>query len=94
MDLAFGDVDATFATADLLIDGDFFFEGTTHAAIEPHCALATVDGGSVLTVWSTAQVPHYLHRELARVLELPARRNCARWARSAGTSASTRAAAT
>lgn len=74
VELAFGDVDAALAGADLVIEGEYRFAGTTHAALEPHCALADVDGDGVLTVWSTTQVPHYLHRELARVLELPARR--------------------
>ncbi|MBK8718855.1 MAG: molybdopterin-dependent oxidoreductase [Deltaproteobacteria bacterium] len=72
--LEFGDVEAGLAGAPLVIEGDYFFEGTTHAAIEPHCALATVDGGGVLTVWSSTQVSHYLHRELSKVLELPAHR--------------------
>lgn len=71
--LAFGDVDADLAAADLVVEGDYFFAGTTHAALEPHCALGDVDGDGVLTVWSSTQVPHYLHRELARVLEIPAR---------------------
>ncbi len=74
VDLAFGDVDAAFAEAPLLLENDYAFHGTTHAAIEPHCALAQVDGDGLLTVWSATQVPHYLHRALASVLGLPARR--------------------
>ena len=69
--LAFGDVDAGLAAADVVVEGDYHFEGTTHAAIEPHCAIGLVEPSGVLTVISTTQVPHYLHRELARVLELP-----------------------
>lgn len=74
VELAFGDVDAELAKAELVVEGDYFFEGTTHAALEPHCALAASDPSGLLTVWSSTQVPHYLHRELARVLEIPARR--------------------
>ncbi len=74
VDLAFGDVDAGLAESDVVLEGDYFFEGTAHAPIEPHCALASVDGAGLLTVWSSTQVPHYLHRELSRVLGLsPAR---------------------
>lgn len=69
--LDFGDVDAQLAQAELVVEGEYFFEGTTHGAIEPHCALAHVDGQGILTVWSATQVSHYLHRELAKVLELP-----------------------
>ncbi|MBI2378423.1 MAG: molybdopterin-dependent oxidoreductase [Deltaproteobacteria bacterium] len=70
--LSFGDVDGAFSTSDLVVEGDYFFEGTTHAPIEPHCAIAVIDERGLLTVWSSTQVPHYLHRELARVLELDA----------------------
>ena len=38
VDLAFGDVDAALADADVVVEGDYFFDGTTHAPIEPHCA--------------------------------------------------------
>jgi 4-hydroxybenzoyl-CoA reductase subunit alpha len=72
--LDFGDVDAGLAGADLVVEDEYFFEGTTHTAIEPHCALAHVEPGGVLTVWSATQVSHYLHRELAKVLEVPANR--------------------
>lgn len=72
--LEFGDVEANLEKSDLTIEEEYFFEGTTHAAIEPHCAVANVDGNNVLTVWSATQVSHYLHRELAKVLEMPANR--------------------
>ena len=70
VELEFGDIEAGMETADVVVEGDYFFEGTTHAAIEPHCAIGQWDGVGRLTVWSATQVPHYLHRELARVLEL------------------------
>lgn len=76
VDLSFGDLDAAFESADAVVEGEYFFEGTTHAPIEPHCAVAqwsdesTSDSRGILTLWSSTQVPHYLHRELARVLEL------------------------
>jgi 4-hydroxybenzoyl-CoA reductase subunit alpha len=73
VELSFGDVTGNLAASDVKLEASFFFQGTTHAAIEPHCALATVEG-DVLTVWSATQVPHYLHRELAAVLGMsPAR---------------------
>src|SRR5690606_25521873 len=57
-------------TSDVVIEGDYFFEGTTHTPIEPHCAIGQYDPTGKLTVWSATQVPHYLQRELARVLDL------------------------
>ena len=71
VDLAFGEVDAAFAAADATVSGEWFYEGNTHAPIEPHCAIADVSPDGFLTVWSSTQVPHYLHRELAKVLQLP-----------------------
>ncbi|HEX2204393.1 MAG TPA: xanthine dehydrogenase family protein molybdopterin-binding subunit [Longimicrobium sp.] len=76
--LEFGDVEAGLAKADVVVEGEYFFEGTTHTPIEPHCAIGQWEEGGAgvgrLTVWSSTQVPHYLHRELAKVLELdPAR---------------------
>jgi 4-hydroxybenzoyl-CoA reductase alpha subunit len=68
--LEFGPVDELLANSDVVIEGDYFFEGTTHTPIEPHCAIGYYDPTGKLTVWSATQVPHYLHRELARVLDL------------------------
>lgn len=66
--LEFGEVEEGLESADVVVEGDYYFEGTTHTPIEPHCAIGQWDGVSRLTVWSATQVPHYLHRELARVL--------------------------
>lgn len=70
VNLEFGEVEEGLDSADVVVEGDYFFEGTTHTPIEPHCAIGLWDGVSKLTVWSATQVPHYLHRELARVLEV------------------------
>jgi 4-hydroxybenzoyl-CoA reductase subunit alpha len=69
--LAFGDVDAALAAAEVVVEDAYVFHGSTHAAIEPHCAIAHHGADGVLTVWSATQIPHYLHRALARVLGLP-----------------------
>ena len=71
--LEFGDVDAGFREADHVREDLFFYEGSTHMALEEHSVLAAWEGGK-LTVWSSTQSPHYLHRTLAKVLELPASR--------------------
>jgi 4-hydroxybenzoyl-CoA reductase alpha subunit len=69
--LAFGDVDARAKDSDLVVEDDYFFHGTTHTPIEPHCAVATYSADGLLTVWSATQITHYVHRALARVLEIP-----------------------
>ena len=69
--LDFGDVDGAMAGADVVLEGEFGFHSTTHAAIEPHCAVARLSPDGVLTVWSATQITHYVHRALAKVLGLP-----------------------
>ncbi|QDV07677.1 4-hydroxybenzoyl-CoA reductase subunit alpha [Planctomycetes bacterium Poly30] len=69
VELEFGDVDGAAETADLVVKGEYQFHGSTHGAIEPHCAVAKVSPEGVLTLWSATQISHYVHRALARVLE-------------------------
>lgn len=72
VDLAFGDVDANVAASDFVATHDFYFHNTTHAPIEPHCAIGDFSPEGRLTVYSSTQVPHYLHRTLSEVLNLDA----------------------
>ena len=69
--LDFGDVEAGLAQADALVEGEYFFHGSAHAPIEPHCAVAQCAPDGVLTLWSSTQITHYVQRALARVLEYP-----------------------
>src|SRR5438874_7444701 len=71
--LEFGDVDGGFAKADHIREDVFFFQGNTHLPMEQHSAIATCVDGKV-TLWSPTQVVHYVHRALAKVLELPMNR--------------------
>jgi 4-hydroxybenzoyl-CoA reductase alpha subunit len=71
--LEFGDVDAGFARAEHIREDVFFFQGNTHLPMEQHSAVATFSDGRV-TLWSSTQVVHYVHRALAKVLELPMNR--------------------
>lgn len=72
VNLCFGDVDAMLHESDVVLQRDFFFHNTTHAPIEPHAAIADFSPSGLLTVYSSTQVPHYLHRSLAEVLDVPA----------------------
>ena len=69
----FGDLAAGFGRADHVREDVFFFQGNTHLPMEQHSAVASyVDDR--LTLWSSTQVVHYVHRALSRVLELPLNR--------------------
>ncbi|HYT22871.1 MAG TPA: molybdopterin cofactor-binding domain-containing protein [Candidatus Polarisedimenticolia bacterium] len=70
--LEFGNVEEGFAEADEIFEDTFFFQGNTHLPIEQHASVAIKDPDGKLTIWSSTQTPHYLHRALAKVLEMPA----------------------
>jgi len=70
--LEFGNVEDGFALADLVREDTFFYEGNTHLPMEQHAAVGNYDPDNKLTLWSSTQTPHYVHRALAKVLELPA----------------------
>ncbi|MFQ5850919.1 MAG: xanthine dehydrogenase family protein molybdopterin-binding subunit [Candidatus Binatia bacterium] len=67
----FGDVGQGFEGADHIFKDTFFFQGNTHLPMEQHCAVACYGPEERLTVWSSTQTPHYLHRALSKVLGLP-----------------------
>ena len=69
----FGDTEAGFARADHVREDVFFYQGNTHLPMEQHSAVATYIDGR-LTLWTSTQVVHYVHRALAKVLELPMNR--------------------
>ncbi len=70
--LQFGDVDAALAQADLVREDVFFYEGNTHLPMEQHAAVAQWGADGKLTLWSSTQTPHYVHRLLATILDVPA----------------------
>jgi 4-hydroxybenzoyl-CoA reductase alpha subunit len=69
--LQFGDVDAAFAASHLVREDVFFFEGNTHLPMEQHAAVAQFGADGKLTLWSSTQTPHYVHRLLAKILDMP-----------------------
>src|SRR6478752_4608363 len=73
----FGDPDKGFAEADVVMEHRYIAGEVTHAAMEPHCTLASFEIDSQsgqpgrLTVWSSTQVPYYLQHKLSIVLDMP-----------------------
>ncbi len=68
--LEFGDVEAALAASDRVFEDVFFYEGNTHLALEQHAAVALLDPDGKLCLYSATQTPHYVHRALARALDL------------------------
>ncbi len=70
--LEFGDVEEALGRAYRVFEDLFHYGGNTHLALEQHASLAAPDPDGKLTLWSSTQTPHYVHRALARVLGVPA----------------------
>ncbi len=67
----FGDVEKAFAESEHVFEDTYFYQGNTHLPMEQYCAVGLYGPDDKLTVWSSTQTPHYLHRALAKVLKLP-----------------------
>ncbi len=72
-ELRFGDQQKGLSEADNRLRMEFQFQGINHGFTEPHAATAYWDENG-LTIITATQVPHYLHRFLAKVLEVPMNR--------------------
>jgi 4-hydroxybenzoyl-CoA reductase subunit alpha len=72
--LKFGDVEQGFDDADLILEDNFFYEGSNHLALEQHSSIAVTEDDDRVTVYSSTQCPHYVHRALTKTLDIPASR--------------------
>ena len=72
--MKFGEVEQGFDEADLILEDDFFYEGSNHLALEQHSAIAVTEDDDRVTVYSSTQCPHYVHRALTKTLDIPASR--------------------
>src|ERR1700740_1451284 len=50
----------------------FFYKGNPPLPIEQHASVAIKDPEGKLTIWTSTQTPHYVHRALAKALDMPA----------------------
>ncbi|MDP6985610.1 MAG: molybdopterin-dependent oxidoreductase [Candidatus Thalassarchaeaceae archaeon] len=67
----FGDIRGMNESAVASHKQNWFFAGVNHAFTEPHAVVAHWDPSGRLTLYTPQQVPHYVHRALADVLEVP-----------------------
>ena len=63
-------MDEALAGADLVVEDLFFYEGNTHLPMEQQASIAFIDPDGKLQISSSTQNPHYLHRQIARVLQV------------------------
>lgn len=74
VDQEFGDVDGAFDSAHVVTGGEYRFDGINHGFTEPIGCIAVPEANGRMSLYSATQVPHYLHRALAKVLEMPMHR--------------------
>lgn len=67
-EFGWGDIEAE--NPDLVVENTYTFPMVTHFAIEPHGAIASVDGDG-LVFWSPVQHPYLLQRMMADLFGLP-----------------------
>jgi CO/xanthine dehydrogenase Mo-binding subunit len=69
-DLGWGDVDAAFEAAEVVVEGEYRYPMLYGYAMEPYNAIAAFEEGA-LVVHSTAQHPFMVREDLARIFGLP-----------------------
>ncbi|MGP8215113.1 MAG: molybdopterin-dependent oxidoreductase [Bacteroidia bacterium] len=69
-ELRFGDQQQGLKDSEVVSTMNFEFEGINHGFTEPHSATAYWDENG-LTLISSTQVTHYVHRALAKVMQVP-----------------------
>lgn len=67
----FGDTEAALAGCDLVMDHTFLNKKQDAAFIEPHSCIAHLGLDGRLTLYTATQVPHYVMRTVAMVLQIP-----------------------
>jgi 4-hydroxybenzoyl-CoA reductase subunit alpha len=71
VDHHFGDVERGFAEADSIKEARFVGNRTYQNPLEPHCAIAEWTRQGKVILYTSTQVVHYVHHQLARILGVP-----------------------
>jgi CO/xanthine dehydrogenase Mo-binding subunit len=70
MKLSRGDLEAGFAQADVIVEGEFRTPTVHQGYIEPHACLATINQGGQATVWCSTQGQFDVRSSTAKVLAM------------------------
>jgi CO/xanthine dehydrogenase Mo-binding subunit len=65
-----GEVEAVFAHADLVVEGEYTFPAVYQYAMETHTVVAQVDGDEI-TLWASCQHPFLVRAEIAALFQVP-----------------------
>ena len=65
-----GEVEAVFAHADIVVEGEYTFPAVYQYAMETHTVIAQVEGDEI-TLWATCQHPFLVRAEIAALFGVP-----------------------
>src|SRR5439155_24860391 len=65
-----GELEAVFARADVVVEGDYVFPAVYQYAMETHTVIAQVEAGEI-TLWATCQHPFLVRAEIADLFDVP-----------------------
>jgi CO/xanthine dehydrogenase Mo-binding subunit len=66
-----GNVDDVWATADFVIEGEYYTGAQEQLYIENNGAIAIANAQDGVTVWGSMQCPYYVHKALVKLFGLP-----------------------
>src|SRR6266550_3655281 len=66
-----GNVDDFWATADLIVEGEYLTGAQEQLYIENNGAIAIANPDDGVTVWGSMQCPYYVHKALLKLFDLP-----------------------
>src|ERR1700687_3970469 len=67
-----GDVDAAWAQADVIVEGEYRTGAQEQLYIENQGMIAAANPGDGVTIWGSLQCPYYVHKALVTLFGLPA----------------------
>ncbi len=70
-DITEGDIDAAFAEADIIVEGEFRTPKIYHAQMEPKAVVCRPEANGGLTVWATTQSIHNVRIVLGAIFDIP-----------------------
>jgi CO/xanthine dehydrogenase Mo-binding subunit len=66
-----GNVDDVWASADFVVEGEYYTGAQEQLYIESNGAIAIVNEAEGVTVWGSLQCPYYVHKALVKLFGLP-----------------------
>jgi CO/xanthine dehydrogenase Mo-binding subunit len=85
--IVFGDIDAGFKAADLVVESEYLHPSLKHGQIEPIASLVVPEASGKLTIYSTSQALYFHLGMLCGILQMdPKDVRCLAWAERTGSS--------